>query len=145
MGFRWLFLKFPDETGSRFFKPIIFKYHFYRTWKLAIKISKMSLLVLELLAKYGFQRLFWIFLTKQEVDFSNLLFLIITSIELEILHLEYLKYLNKFSNNWQKTCFRWLFCIFNMKPEVDLSNLYFLLITTIELENLPLKFLKCLN
>ena len=64
---------------------------------------------------------------------------------LRYLPFEYLKYLNKFSNNWQKTCFRWLFCIFNMKPEVDLSNLYFLLITTIELENLPLKILKCLN
>ena len=47
-------LNFPDETGSRFFILIYCTDHYYRTWKFAIRISKISQLVLEFLAKYGF-------------------------------------------------------------------------------------------
>ena len=45
---------FPDETGSRFFRTYILHYSLHRTWKFAVRISKISLLVLKLLAKKRF-------------------------------------------------------------------------------------------
>ena len=45
----------------------------------------------------------------------------------------------------EKNSFRWQFWTFSTKPEVEFSDLYFLLINTIKLENLPLKFWKYLN
>ena len=47
-------LNFLDETGSRFFILIYCTDHYYRTWKFAIKISKISQLVLELFIKKRF-------------------------------------------------------------------------------------------
>ena len=93
----------------------------------------------------SFRRLFSIFHTKPEVDLSNLYHLLITAIKLINLPLKFLKCPNQFASYWRKTGFRWPFSIFHAKPEVDLSNLYFLLSTTIELLNLPFKFLECLN
>ena len=52
-----------------------------------------------------FQRLFLIILTKQEVDFSDLYIVLITTIQLENLPLEFLKYFNYFSSYWQKKQF----------------------------------------
>ena len=40
-------LKFSDETGSRFFEPLDFTIHYHRTWKFAIRISKISQLNLD--------------------------------------------------------------------------------------------------
>ena len=47
-------LKFSDETESRFFKPLDFTIHYHRTWKFAIRILKISQLVLVLLTKNRF-------------------------------------------------------------------------------------------
>ena len=47
-------LNFYDQTGSRFFEPIFFTYHYHQTWKFAIRISKISQLVLVLLTKNRF-------------------------------------------------------------------------------------------
>ena len=47
-------LKFSDETESRFFKPLDFTIHYHRTWKFAIRILKISQLVLVLLTKTRF-------------------------------------------------------------------------------------------
>ena len=87
-------LKFYDHTGSRIYEPIYLTNHYHRSWKFTVKILKISQLVLKLLAKTGFRRLFWIFLAKQEVDFSNSHIFLITTIELENMPLESLKYLN---------------------------------------------------
>ena len=95
----------------------------YWTRKCAVKKLKISQIVLEILAKKRFSRLFWNFLTKQEVDFSILYILLITTIELENLPLEFLKYLNYFSRNWQIKGFWRLFLIFLTKQEVDFFEL----------------------
>ena len=47
-------LKFDDQTGSRIFELIIFTNHYHRSWKFAIRILKISQLVLKLLAKNRF-------------------------------------------------------------------------------------------
>ena len=47
-------LNFPDETGSRILTHIFITNLFYRTWKIAIRILKISKLVLKLLAKNRF-------------------------------------------------------------------------------------------
>ena len=44
-------LNFPDEAGSRFFELIYFTNHYYRTWKFAFRILKISQLNLYLLTK----------------------------------------------------------------------------------------------
>ena len=67
-------LNFYDHTGSRIFEPIYFTNHYHRNWKFAIKILKISQLVLKFLAKNRFLRTFWIFTTKPEVECSNLFF-----------------------------------------------------------------------
>ena len=79
---------------------------------------------------------------KPEVDFWNQYFLLITTIEPENLPLEFRKYLYYFSFYWRKTGFRRPFWIFTTKPEVDFLSQNFLLITTIEPDNLPLEFWK---
>ena len=83
-------------------------------------------------------------LTKQEVDFSILYILLITTIELENLPLEFLKYLSYFSSNWQIKGFWRLFLIFLTKQEVDFFELIYYTIHYIELENLLFEFLKYL-
>jgi len=45
-------LNFLDENGSRFFKPIYCTDYYYRSKKFAIRILKLSQLVLELFPKY---------------------------------------------------------------------------------------------
>ena len=45
---------FSDQTGSRFFDPIFLTNYYNRSWKFAIKILKLSQLVLQLLAKKRF-------------------------------------------------------------------------------------------
>ena len=47
-------LKFSDETGSKFLEPLDFTILFHRTWKFAIRILKISQLVLVLLTKNRF-------------------------------------------------------------------------------------------
>ena len=47
-------LIFFDQTGSRFFDLIFLTYYYHRSWKFAIKILKISQLVLQLLAKKRF-------------------------------------------------------------------------------------------
>ena len=47
-------LIFYDQTGSRIYKTIFFTNFYYRTWKSAIRILKMSELVLKLSAKNRF-------------------------------------------------------------------------------------------
>ena len=92
--FQATILNFYDKTGSRVFEPLFFKNHYHRSWKFAIRIFNISQLVRKLSAKKGFRRPFWIFATKPEVEFSNLYFLQITTIDLENLPLEFRKYIN---------------------------------------------------
>ena len=47
-------LKFSDETGIRFFEPLDFTIHYHRTLKFAIRILKISQLVLVFLTKSQF-------------------------------------------------------------------------------------------
>ena len=47
-------LNFLDQTGSRFFEPIFLTNYYHRSWKFAIRILKISQLVLKLLAKNRF-------------------------------------------------------------------------------------------
>ena len=47
-------LNFYDQTGSRFYEPIFFTKLYYWTWKFAIRILKISQLVLMLSAKNRF-------------------------------------------------------------------------------------------
>ena len=47
-------LIFYDKTGCRFFKPLYFTNYYHRSWKFAIKILKISQLVLNLSAKNRF-------------------------------------------------------------------------------------------
>ena len=47
-------LNFYDHTGSWIFEPIYFTNHYHRSWKFAIKILKISQLVLKLSAKNQF-------------------------------------------------------------------------------------------
>jgi len=54
-------LNFHDQTGSRFFQPIFFTNHYYRTWKFAIRILKISQLVLVLSTKNRFSAAILIF------------------------------------------------------------------------------------
>ena len=142
---KYINLNISDKTGSRLWKIIIIDVWSYWTRKCAVKNLKISQLVLEILAKKRFSRLFWNFLTKQEVDFSILYILLITTIELENLPLEFLKYLSHFLSNLEILGFLRLFWIFLTKQEEDFSISYIFLITTFELENLPSEFLKYLN
>ena len=47
-------LKFYDHTGSRIYELIYLTNHYHRSWKLTVKILKISQLVLKLLAKNRF-------------------------------------------------------------------------------------------
>ena len=47
-------LRFYDHTGSRIYEPIYLTNHYHRSWKFAVKILKISQLVLKLLAKNRF-------------------------------------------------------------------------------------------
>ena len=47
-------LNFYDQTGSRNFEPIYFTNHYHRSWQFAIKILKISQLLLKLSAKNRF-------------------------------------------------------------------------------------------
>ena len=47
-------LNFYDLTGSRFFEQIFFTNHYQRTWTFAVKVLKISQLVLVLLTKTRF-------------------------------------------------------------------------------------------
>ena len=87
-------LKFSDETRRIFLEPLDFTIHYNRTWKLAIRILKISQFNLNLLTKTGFRRPFWIFKSKPEVVFFNQYFFLITTTEPEILPLEFWKYLD---------------------------------------------------
>ena len=119
-------MNISDKTGSRLWKIIIINVWSFWTRKCAVKIFKISQLVLEILTKKQFSQLFWNFLTKQEVDFSILYILqIITTIEHENLPLEFLKYLTYFSSTWQITGFLRLFWIFLTKQEVDFFKLIY--------------------
>ena len=138
-------MNFYDQTGSRFLEPIFFTNHYHRTEILPLEFRKYLYYFSFYWRKTGFRRPFWIFTTEPEVEFSNLYILQITTIDHENLPLKIWKYLNYFSSYLRKNGFRRLFWIFTTKPEVEFSNLYFLLISTIELENLPLEFRKYFN
>ena len=87
-------LKFSDKTRSRFFEPLDFTIHFNRTWKLAIRILKISLLNLDLLTKNRFSAAILNFYDQTGSSFLNKPFFLITTIEPENLPLEFWKYLN---------------------------------------------------
>ena len=87
-------LKLSDETGSRFFEPLDFKIHYYRTWKFAIRIFKISQLVLVKLTKNRFSAAILNFYDKTGSRFLNQYFLLITTNEPENLPLEFWKYVN---------------------------------------------------
>ena len=82
-------LKFFNP-GSRIYKPIYLTNHYQQSWKSTVKILKISQLVLKLMAKNRFSAAilnFWTF----KVEFSNLYFLLISTIDLENLPLEFWK------------------------------------------------------
>ena len=64
-------LNFYDHTGSRFFQPIFFTNHYYRTWKFAIRILKISRLVLKLSAENRFSAAILNFYDQTESSFMN--------------------------------------------------------------------------
>ena len=86
-------LHFLHKTGGRFIEPIFSTNHYYLNWKFAIKISQTSQLVLHFLAKNR-KRPFWIFLTKQEVDFQNQGSCALIKVQPEHIPLEFWKNLN---------------------------------------------------
>ena len=126
------YFEFSGRKWKQFFKTVYCSDHYNRTCLFNIRILKLSQFVFESLPKYDVSATIWIFLTKQEVFFSNLYILLITTIELENMPLKFWKYPNLFSSYSQKR-FSASICIFHMKPEVDLWNLYLLLSTTIDL------------
>ena len=121
-GFRWQFWIFAIKTGSRFLELFFYK-SLPSIFKICHCIFNISQLVRKLSAKNRFRWPFWICATKPEVEFSNLYLLLITTIDLENMPLEFWKYLNKFSGYQRKTGLRWPFWIFATKPEVKFSNL----------------------
>ena len=133
-------LNFYDQTGSRFFNQFFFTNHCYWTWKFAIRILKISQLNLDYLMKNRFSAAILNFYDQSGSKFLTQYFLRITTIEPENLPFEFWKYLYKFSFYWRKTGLRQPFWIFTTKPEVNFLTQYFLRITTIEPENLPLQF-----
>ena len=67
-------LNFFYHTGSRFFEPIFFTNHYHRTWKFAIRILKISQLVLVLLAKKRFSAAILNFYDQTGSRFVDLIF-----------------------------------------------------------------------
>ena len=73
------------------------------------------------------------------------IFFIIQRLPLKMCHLNFVNISISSRFIDKKTGFRRPFWIFTTKPEIDFLNQYFLLITTIEADNLPLEFCKYLN
>ena len=124
-------LNFPDETGSLSFIPLYCTDHYCRTWKFAIRISKISQLVLKFFAKYGFSAAILKFPDETESRFFDLIYFTnhyfrawqfaIKTSNMSQLILEFLA----------KYGFSAAFWILLTKQEVDFSILYIFLITTI--------------
>ena len=121
--FSVVILNFYDQTGSRFFEPIFFTNHDYRTWKYCIRILKIYQLVLKLSTKNRFPVAIMTFYDKPEVDFSNPYFVtnhVYRTWKYSIRILKIYQLVLKLS---AKTRFRRPFWILTTKPEVEFSNL----------------------
>ena len=136
---------FFDKTGGRFFEPIFLTNYYYLPWKFAIRILKISQLVLKLSVKNRFLMAILNFFDKTGSRFFKPLYFTNHYHRSWKFAIEIFKIAQLVLNLSAKNRFRRQFCIFTTKPEVEFSNLYILQITTIDPENLPLKFWQYLN
>ena len=95
--------------------------------------------------KTGFRWSFWIFPSKQEVDFYNQNVLKVNSIFSEHIPLEFWKSVHQISSFSRKPGFWRPFWFFPSKPEVDSENRNFIHVHATDSDHMPLEFRKSVH